>query len=68
MDLIFKAFTLELSKAVFFKQLSANDYRDSFNRLFDLVVKSIAIGARGLGLDSRSGQIGQSVANGSPPL
>ena len=32
------------------------------------VAKDIAIGAGGLGFDCRVGQIGPSVANGSPPL
>ena len=32
------------------------------------VVKNITIGARGLGFDSQAGQIGHSVANGSPPF
>ena len=31
------------------------------------MVKDIAIGAGGLGFDSEAGQIGYSVANGSPP-
>ena len=32
------------------------------------MLKGMAIGAGGLGLYSRAGQIGHSVANGSPPL
>ena len=33
-----------------------------------LVVKKIAVGAGGLGFNSRAGEIRRSVANGSPPL
>ena len=34
----------------------------------ELLIKKIATGAGGLEFDSRAGQIGHSVANGSPPL
>ena len=38
------------------------------NRPVSSVVNYIAIGAGGLGFDSRADQIGRSIANGSPPL
>ena len=37
-------------------------------RLVGVVIGDTANGARGLWFDSRAGQIGNSVANGSPPL
>ena len=39
-----------------------------FDRPVSLVVKGTAVGAGGLGFNFRAGQIGHSVANGSPPL
>ena len=38
------------------------------NWTFGRVVKDIAVGSEGLGLDYRAGRIGHSVANGSSPL
>ena len=35
---------------------------------FDILDQNVAIGAESLGFDSRIGQIGHSIANGSPPL
>ena len=35
---------------------------------FDILDQNVAIGAGSLGFDSRIGQIGHSIANGSPPL
>ena len=36
--------------------------------IFGETVQDIAIGSEGLGFNFRAGQIGHSVANGSPPL
>ena len=38
------------------------------SRSCSVVIKDIAIDAEGLGFNSQAGQIGHSVANGSPPL
>ena len=40
----------------------------SRDRPLGVVAKDIVISAEGLGFDYRAGQIGHSVANGSPPL
>ena len=35
---------------------------------FDILDQNVAIGAGSLGFDSRIGQVGHGIANGSPPL
>ena len=41
---------------------------DATLEISNVVIKDIAVGARGLGIYNRAGQIGRSVASGSPPL
>ena len=51
-----------------FRLNKAKKYDVITNRLVGIVVKDIAIGARGLGFNFRAGQIGHSIVNGSLSL
>ena len=47
---------------------TSNQFLAQLSRPVGAVAKGIAIGAEGLGFDSRAGKIQRSVANGSPSL